>query len=148
MPLVQDFVPVAERFEQAGMVLVSGRGSWLAEHARAAVAPARLTTGEFNAPRSLEHAVIVPVRWIVDGGPFVQLDGDLRLEPVPPQRSHLSLSGAYEMESPGASLRDAVNLRRLTESCVRHFLVAVAATLEHRGDDSHEMSMPSRVCTR
>ncbi len=148
MPLVQDFVPVTERFEPAGMVLVSGSRPWLAEHGRAAVAPAALTTVEFGPARSLDHAVIVPLRWSVDSGPFVRLDGDLRLEPVPPRWSHLSFSGTYEMESPAASRRDALTRQRLTESCVRRFLVAVVATLESGGADTHAMSMPSRPTAR
>jgi len=148
MPLVQDFVPVAERFEPAGMVLVSGRTPWLAEHARAAVGPAALTTVEFGPARSLDHAVVLPLRWSVDSGPFARLDGDLRLEPVPPRWSHLSFRGTYETESTEASARDALTRQRLTESRVRRFLVAVAATLESGGTGTHAMSMPSRDAAR
>jgi hypothetical protein len=144
MPLVQDFVPVAERFDQAGMALVSGRGSWLTDHARTAFAPAEVTSVELGPARSLDHAVIVPLQITVDGGPFTRLDGDLRLEPVPPETSHLSLSGTYEMEATGAGARDALNRQRLTEEAVRRFLVAVAATLERGANDTHRMSTASR----
>lgn len=142
MPLVQDFVPVAERFEQAGMVLVAGRVSWLDDLAAAAVAPAELTTAEFGAPRSVEHALIVPLHWESENGPFTTLDADLRLEPVRPGGSHLGFSGTYEHPSPGASSREAVNRQHLVEACVRRFIGAVAATLERGGADIHAMTLP------
>ncbi|HMG26386.1 MAG TPA: hypothetical protein VKH36_06170 [Acidimicrobiia bacterium] len=142
MPLVQDFVPVAERFEQAGMVLVAGRVSWLGDVAAAAVAPAELCEAEFGAPRSVEHALIVPLHWESESGPFRTLDADLRLEPVPPARSHLGFSGTYELPSPGTSSRDAVTRQHLVEACVRRFIGAVAAKLERGGADVHAMTMP------
>jgi hypothetical protein len=142
MPLVQDFVPVAERFEQAGMVLVAGRVSWLGDLSAASVAPAELETAEFGAPRSVEHALIVPLHWESENGPFTTLDADLRLEPVPPSGSHLSFSGTYELVSPGPTSRDAVNRQHLVEACVRRFVGAVAATLERGGADLHTMTMP------
>jgi hypothetical protein len=142
MPLVQDFVPVAERFEQAGMLLVAGRASWLAEAAAAAVAPDELVAVEFGAPRSVEHALIAPLHWETETGPFTTLDADLRLEPVPPGGSHLGFSGTYEMPSPGASSRDVVSRRRLIEACVHRFITGVAATLERGGADIHLMSSP------
>src|SRR5438067_11159752 len=95
MALVQDFVPVLERSEQAGMVLVAGRASWLADLAAAAVAPAELVSVEFGAPRSVEHALIVPLHWEAETGPFTTLDADLRLEPVPRGGSHRGLSRTY-----------------------------------------------------
>ena len=142
MPLVQDFVPVAERFEQSGMVLVAGRVSWLGDLAAAAVSPAELDTVEFGAPRSVEHALIVPLRWESENGPFSSLEADLRLEPVPPAGSHLGFSGTYELSTPGASSRDAVNRQHLVEACVRRFIGAVAATLERGGADLHAMTSP------
>lgn len=144
MPLVQDFVPVSERFDQAGMALVSGRGSWITSHARAGFAPAEVTSLELGTARSLDHVVIVPLRMTVEGGAFTRLDGDLRLEPVPPETSHLSLSGTYEMEATGGGARDALNRQRLTEEAVRRFLVAMAATLERGAGDTHRMSAASR----
>jgi hypothetical protein len=142
MPLVQDFVPVAERFEQAGMVLIAGRVSWLGDLAAASVAPAELGTAEFGAPRSVEHALIVPLHWESNDGPFTTLDADLRLEPVPPGGSHLGFSGTYELPPPTASSRDAVTRQHLVEACVRRFIGAVAATLERGGADLHAMTTP------
>jgi len=142
MPLVQDFVSVGERFEQAGMLLVAGRASWLAELAGGAVAPDDLVSTEFGEPRSVEHALIVPLHWESETGPFTTLDADLRLEPVPPGGSHLGFSGTYETSSPGASSRDAVTRQRLVESCVRRFATAVAATLERGGAAVHAMTTP------
>jgi hypothetical protein len=144
MPLVQDFVPVTERFEQAGMVLVAGRVTWLGDLAEAAVAPAELIAAEFGDPRSVEHALIVPLHWKAGDGPFTTLDADLRLEPVPPAGSHLGLSGTYELPSPGGSSRDAVNRQHQIEACIRRFIVAVAAALERGGADIHAMTMPGR----
>jgi hypothetical protein len=142
MPLVQDFVPVAERFEQAGMLLVAGRASWLAELAADAVAPDELVAAEFGEPRSVEHALIAPLHWETETGPFTSLDADLRLEPVPRGGSHLGFSGTYEMPSHGASRRSAVSGQRLVEACVHRFITGVAATLERGGADIHLMTSP------
>jgi hypothetical protein len=140
MPLVQDFVPVAERFEQAGLVLVAGRASWLAEVAAAAVAPDELVSVEFGEPRSVEHALIAPLHWETENGPFTTLDADLRLEPVPRGGSHLGFSGTYEMPSSGAGGREAVSRQRLVEACVHRFITGGAAALERGGADIHLMS--------
>jgi hypothetical protein len=140
MPLVQDFVPVAERFEQAGMVLVAGRASWLAEVAAAAVAPDELVAVEFGEPRSVEHALIAPLHWETENGPFTTLDADLRLEPVPRGGSHLGFSGTYVMPLSGSGSRDAVSRQRLVEACVHRFITGVAAALERGGADVHLMS--------
>jgi len=142
MALVQDFVPVSERSEQAGMVLVAGRASWLADLAAVAVAPAELVSVEFGAARSVEHALIVPLHWEAAVGPFTTLDADLRLEPVPRGGSHLGFSGTYETHSNGARSRDAITRQRSIEACVRRFITAVAATLERGGADVHAMTIP------
>ena len=142
MPLVQDFLPVAERFEQAGMLLVAGRASWLADLAAAAVAPAELVSVEFGEPRSVEHALIAPLRWETEIGPFTTLDADLRLEPVPPAGAHLSFSGSYEMPSPSAGSGDLLTRQRVVEVCVHRFITGVAAALERGGADIHLMSSP------
>ncbi len=139
MALVQDFVTVSERFEQAGMLLVAGRASWLADLAADAVAPAELVAVEFGWPRSVEHALIAPLHWEAEAGPFTTLDADLRLEPVPPGGSHLGFSGTYETAVSG---RDAATHQRSVEACVRRFVTAVAATLERGGADVHAMSSP------
>jgi hypothetical protein len=142
MALVQDFVAVSERSEQAGMVLVAGRVSWLADLAAAAVAPAELLSVEFGAPRSVEHALIVPLHWEAEAAPFTTLDADLRLEPEPRGRSHLGFSGTYETSSNGARSGDAITSQRYIEGCVRRFITAVAATLERGGVDVHAMTLP------
>jgi hypothetical protein len=142
MPLVQDFVPVSERFEQAGLVLVSGRASWLADVAAAAVDPADLVSVEFGPARTVEHALIVPLRWETHDGCFTTLDADLRLEPVHPQGSHLTFSGTYEFPSPGMGSSEAVTQRDLTEASVRRFITTVAATLERGGAEVHAMTTP------
>src|SRR5262249_15975166 len=121
------------RFEQAGMVLVAGRVSWLGDVAAAAVAPAELCEAEFGAPRSVEHALIVPLHWESESGPFRTLDADLRLEPVPPARSHLGFSGTYELPSPGTSSRDAVTRQHLVEACVPRFIGPGAPETERGG---------------
>jgi hypothetical protein len=144
MPLVQDFVPVTERFEQAGMVLVAGRVSWLRQLAAAAVEPAELVKVEFGAARSVEHALIVPLHWETEAGPFATLDADLRLEPVPPRGSHLGFSGSYEIPPSASISRDAVNRQHVIEACVRRFIVGVAATLERGGADVHAMTAPGQ----
>src|SRR3984893_6719113 len=143
MALVQDFVPVSERSEQAGMGLVAGRESCLAKLAAAAVAPAELLSVEFGAPRSVEHALIVPLRWEAEAGPFTTLDADLRLEPVPRGGSHLGLSGTYETSSNGAGSRAAITGQRSIEGCVSRFITAVAATLERGGADVHAVTIPN-----
>jgi hypothetical protein len=142
VPLVQDFVPVAARFEQAGLALVSGQASWLAEAAEAALSPTDLASVEFGAARSVEHAVIVPLRWVTADGAFTTLEADLRLEPVPPQGSHLGFSGTYEVPSNGAGSRDALTRQHRTEACVRRFITAVAATLERGGAQVHAVTTP------
>ena len=124
------------------MVLVAGRMSWLGELAAASVTPAELSAAEVGAARSVEHALIVPLHWESENGPFRTLDADLRLEPVPPSGSHMSFSGTYELPSPGTSSRDAVNRQHLVEACVRRFIGAVAAALERGGADVHEMTIP------
>jgi hypothetical protein len=142
MALVQDFAPVSERSEQAGMVLVAGRASWLADLAASAVAPSELVAVEFGAARSVEHALIVPLHWEAEHGPFTMLDADLRLEPVPRGGSHLGFSGTYETSSNGAERREAITGQRTIEGCVRRFITAVAATLERGGVDAHAMTIP------
>jgi hypothetical protein len=124
------------------MVLVAARVWWLRDLAAACVAPAELGTAEFGAPRSVEHALIVPLHWESNDGPFTTLDADLRLEPVPPGGSHLGFSGTYELPPPTASSRDAVTRQHLVEACVRRFIGAVAATLERGGADLHAMTTP------
>jgi hypothetical protein len=132
VPVVRDFVPIEEDFQRAGTVLVGDFGSWLTEPAREALDGTDEVALEFGAARLIERCVVVPVRWAADAGPFATLEADLRLEPMPSMRSHLSLSGTYVASSSEASRHDAVTEHHLTESRVRRFLVKVAATLERR----------------
>ena len=144
MPLVQEFVPVAKRFEQAGLLLVSGQASWLAEAAAAAISPTDLVSVEFGAARSVEHAVIVPLRWVADDGAFATLEADLRLEPVPPDGSHLGFSGTYEVPAGEVGDRNSLTRQHRTEACVRRFITAVAATLERGDAEVHATTTPRR----
>jgi len=126
VPDFQDFVPIDEAFEQAGRVLVSEGSSWLKEPATDALAASDVAV-EFGDPRMIERSVVIPVRWVAGNGPFTTLEADLRLEPMPTQHSHLSLSGTYQVSLNGHDVRTE---HHLTESLVRHFLVGVAAALE------------------
>ena len=126
MPEIHDFFPVEEAFEQAGSVLVSD-GRWLTELASVALAGPERVAVEIGDARMIERSVVVPVRWSADNGPFRTLDGDLRLDPMPRQHSHLSFSGSYEVSPNG---NDEATDQYLTESAVRRFMTEVAAVLE------------------
>jgi hypothetical protein len=136
VPDVQDFVPIEEDFQRAGTVLVEDFGSWLTEPAAEALDGTNEVAVEFGAARLIERCVHVPLHWTVGTGPFVTLDAELCLEPMPWMRSHLSLSGTYEALSTDGSGHDAVTEQHLTESRVRCFLVGVAATLERGHTES------------
>ena len=84
----------------------------------------------FGEPRLIGRAVVVALHWAAATGPWAMLDAELRLEPMPAARSHLSMSGLYEVSSADADGNDATTGHHLTESCVRCFLVGVAVTLE------------------
>ena len=136
MPSVHDFVPIDEGFEKAGTVLVSEGGSWLSDHAQAALGASERVAVEVEDARMIERSVVVRVHWFTGSGPFVTLDADVRLDPMPTQHAHLSFSGTYELSSNG---HDQTTEQHLTESCVRRFLVEVAAALES-GDTNTKMS--------
>lgn len=127
MPAVHDFVPIDEGFEKAGTVLVSDGGSWLSEHAQAALGASERVAVEVEDARMIERSVVVRVHWSTGSGPFTTLDADVRLEPMPTQQAHLSLSGTYEVSPNG---HDQATHQHLTESFVRRFLADVAAALE------------------
>jgi hypothetical protein len=132
VPDVQDFVPVDEAFEQAGLVLVSEGSSWLKEPATVALGGSEDVAVQFGDARMIERSVVIPVRWDAGTGPFTTLEGDLRLEPMPTQHSHLSLTGTYQLSMNG---HDVLTEQHLTESLVRSFLVGVAAALERGRTD-------------
>ncbi len=127
---LHDFVPIDEAFEQAGSVLVSDGSEWLTKLASVALSGSERVAVEFGDARMIERSVVVPVRWSADNGPFRTLDGDLRLDPMPTQRSHLSFYGSYEVSPNG---NDETTDQYLTESAVRRFMVEVAAVLERGG---------------
>ena len=131
VPDVQDFVPIDEAFEQAGRVLVSEGSAWLSEPAAVALAASDVAV-EFGDARMIERSVVIQVRWVAGTGPFTTLEADLRLEPMPTQHSHLSLSGTYQVSLNG---HDVLTEQHLTESLVRTFLVGVAAALERGHPD-------------
>jgi hypothetical protein len=130
VPNVHDFFPVDEAFEHAGSVLVSDGSDWLTKLATVALRESDRVAIEFGDARMIERSVVVPVRWSADNGPFRTLDGDLRLDPMPTQHSHLSFSGSYEVSPNG---NDETTDQYLTESAVRRFMIEVAAALERGG---------------
>jgi hypothetical protein len=127
VPAVHDFVPIDEGFEKAGTVLISDGGSWLSEHAQAALGSSERVAVEVEDARMIERSVVVRVHWSTGSGPFTTLDADVRLDPMPTQHAHLSFSGTYEASLNG---HDQTTERHLTESCVRRFLADVAAALK------------------
>jgi hypothetical protein len=127
VPAVHDFVPIDEGFERAGTVLVSDGGSWLSKYAQAALRTSERVAVEVEDARMIERSVVVRVHWSTGSGPFITLDGDVRLDPMPTEHAHLSFSGTYELSSNG---HDQTTEQHLTESFVRRFLVDVAAALE------------------
>jgi hypothetical protein len=131
VPDFQDFVPIDEAFEHAGRVLVSEGSAWLTQPATVALAASDVAV-EFGDPRMIERSVVITVRWVAGKGPFTTLKADLRLEPMPTQHSHLSLTGTYQLALNG---HDVLTEQHLTESLVRHFLVGVADALERGRTD-------------
>ena len=130
VPFVQDSVPVEEEFERAGAVLVGGGSAWLTAPSAVAFDGSDGVGVEFQAERTTERGdVVIGLRWVTSKGPFETFDADLRLEPMPPSRSHLSLSGSYDASSRDADEVD-YNSQKRTERYVRRFLVGVADTLE------------------
>jgi hypothetical protein len=88
---------------------------------------------EFQAGRTTERGyVVIGLRWASNRGPFEILDADLRLEPMPPSRSHLSLSGSYDASSRDADEVVDYSSQERTERYVRRFLAGVADMLEQR----------------
>jgi hypothetical protein len=132
VPDVQDFIPIDEGFEQAGRFLVSEGSSWLTEPAAVALDGSEDVDVQFGDARMIERSVVIPVRWVAGTGPFTTLEGDLRLEPMPTQHSHLSMTGTYQVSLNG---HDVLTEQHLIESLVRRFLVGVAAALERGRTD-------------
>jgi hypothetical protein len=130
MPHIQDFVPIEEDFQEAGSVFVSGNGSWLTEPAVEAFNGSPGFAVDIGEARLFDRGVVVDLRCVAAMGQFATLDAAVRLEPMPPPRSHLSLSGSYEPSLSAADGGDAVTQQHSTESRVRRFLVGVAVTLE------------------
>jgi hypothetical protein len=133
VPFVQDSVPVNEEFVRAGAVLIGGGSAWLGGPSAVAFEGPDGVEVEFQARQTTERGdVVIGLRWASKRrGPFEILDADLRLEPMPPSRSHLSLSGSYDASSRDADEVDYSSQER-TERYVRRFLAGVADTLEQR----------------
>jgi hypothetical protein len=127
VPAVHDFVPIDEGFEKAGSMLISDGSAWLTERAEVALGASERVAVEVEDARMIERSVVVRVHWSTASGPFTTLDADVRLDPMPTQHAHLSFSGTYEVSRNG---HDQTTEQHLTESCVRRFLVDVAAALE------------------
>ena len=132
---------VAERLQASG--------SWLARHASAASAegeavrvrvgpggPAWLgkTVGVHLGPlRDSEGTLAIPLTWEATGPSalFPRLEGELRVVPVDPDRSELSLAGRYRPPLGRAGLvLDEVLLVHVARATVRSFLRQVAWALE------------------
>jgi hypothetical protein len=132
VPFVQDSVRVDEEFERAGAVLIGGDSAWLTRPSAVAFDGSDGVGVEFQAGRSTERRdVVIRLRWASKRGPFEILDADLRLEPLAPARSHLSLTGSYDASSREADEVD-YGSQHLTQLYVRRFLAGVADTLEQR----------------
>jgi hypothetical protein len=127
VPGVHDFVPIDKGFEKAGRVLISDGSAWLTGRAEVALGTSERVAVEVEDARMIERSVVVRVHWSTASGPFATLDADVRLDPMPTHHAHLSLSGTYEVSRNG---HDQTTEQHLTESCVRRFLVDVAAALE------------------
>lgn len=87
------------------------------------------STVTFHASDPIErsnHAVLA-LRWSATGpaGLFSDLQGDLVIAPIGPNRCQLSLRGSYRLP-PGA---DRSLFHRLTEACVKSFVDRVAGAL-------------------
>ncbi|MDA8317173.1 MAG: Rrf2 family transcriptional regulator [Actinomycetota bacterium] len=132
---------VAERLQASG--------SWLARHASAASAegeavrvrvgpggPAWLgkTVGVHLGPvRDTEGTLAIPVTWEATGPSalFPRLEGELRVVPIDPDRSQLSLAGRYRPPLGRAGLvLDEVLLVHVARAAVRSFLRQIAWALE------------------
>jgi hypothetical protein len=132
VPFVHDAVSVDEEFVRAGAVLIGGGMAWLGGPSAVAFDGSDGVGVEFQAGRTTERGdVVIGLRWATNRGPFEILDADLRLEPMPPSRSHLTLSGSYDASSRDADEVDYSSQER-TERYVRRFLAGVADTLEQR----------------
>ena len=138
---------------ELGAATVAGRlrasGSWLACHASAASAageavrvrvgpggPAWLgkTVGVHLGPvHDAEGTLVMPLSWEATGPSalFPRLEGELRVVPVDPDRSELSLAGRYRPPLGRAGLvLDEVLLVHVARATVRSFLRQVAWALE------------------
>jgi Rrf2 family protein len=155
--LVRAPVPTVAVFDnvqvELGAATVADRlqtsGSWLARHASAASAageavhvrvgpggPAWLgkTVGvQLGTVRDVEGTLVIPLSWEATGPSalFPRLEGELRVAPIDPDRSELSLAGHYRPPLGRAGLvLDEVLLVHVARATVRSFLRQVAWALE------------------
>ena len=124
-------------------------GSWLTSHARAASAEgeaARLRVGpggptwlgktvavRLGPAEDVDGTLVMPLAWEATGPSalFPRLEGELRVEPVDPDRSQLSLTGRYRPPLGRAGLvLDEVLLVHVARATVRSFLRRVSWALD------------------
>ena len=138
---------------ELGAAAVAGRlrasGSWLARHARTASAEGeavRVRVGpggpawlgktvdvRLGSVESAGGTLVIPLAWEATGpsGLFPRLEGELRVVPIDPDRSELSLAGHYRPPLGRAGLvLDEVLLIHVARATVRSFLRQVAWALE------------------
>lgn len=134
---------------------MSAGPGWLTPLAREAHADGerlrlRLGLGTFNwlsktvlvnlgSPAGEGETFRVPLSWEATGTPglFPQLEAELAVTPVDPERSELTLTGRYHppLGRAGYTLDDAL-FHRLAAATVRAFLLRVARSLEEGGTAS------------
>jgi hypothetical protein len=125
MPLVHDFVPMDTASENVvGLLLAGDRADVVRrlDGASDSGGPAV----EVGPPRFREDILVIPMRFTGGAAPFDSLDGDLRVEPVGSEHTHLSLVGSYEVSL--VSRSEARVRQRLTESWARDFLTRVSGS--------------------
>jgi hypothetical protein len=122
---VRDFIHVSQPFESVAPRFVSGTG-WLQDVTQNAPDSIHYETGPV---RARLDSLIVPI--VMSGAiasELPQLEADLEISPLGPERSQLTLSATYRR--PTDTGPDAVMAQRAAEAGIRRFLQALAASLE------------------
>jgi hypothetical protein len=82
--------------------------------------------------RLRDDAVVIDLNWVspaVTTTRLARFEGELQCAPLASGRSHLSLSGSYELGSESADASDRVRQHREVEAQMRGFLRALRAAL-------------------